>query len=199
MAGLRERKKNATRKAITSAAVELFNRKGYDNTSLEDIANHAGIGKATVYTYFSGKGDIFLTYCDDELDDAFKQLKITPAAGATLLNQLVEFFMLKFQFITQNREFGRQLLQEMLFPKEVNEKIKEHDQRYFDYLNDLFRSAQERGELSEDQDLFLLGVHFFSLYMGVLVGWYGDYIDTLEEAENALKQLFLQVLKGVEA
>lgn len=197
MAGIREQKKAETRKAIIESAVQLFSAKGFEKTSIEDIAKNAGIGKATVYTYFAAKSDIFLTHCDDELEEAFAALKKPEQEGITLLDQLVEFFMLKFTFVTQNHEFGRQLLREMVFPKEINQKAKEHDQRYFNFLEDVFRAAQNRGELAENQDLFLLTVHFFSLYLGVLAGWYGGYVESSEGAEEAMRNLFNQVIGGI--
>lgn len=197
MAGLREQKKAKTRKAIIDSAVQLFSSKGFEKTSIEDIAKLAGIGKATVYTYFATKGDIFLTYCDDELDVAFADLKKTKQDGGGLLDQLVEFFMLKFTFVTRNREFGRQLLREMVFPKEGSEKAREHDQRYFDFLEELFRAAQRRGELADSDDLFDLSVHFFSLYLGLLAGWYGGYVETAEEIEEGMRRLFRQVIGGI--
>jgi len=197
MAGLREHKKTATRRAITTAAVRLFSENGYEKTSIEDIAHEAGIGKATVYGYFANKEEIFLSYCDDELEEAFAGLQVTELQNAALIDQLVDFFILKFRFLTRNREFGRQLLREMIFPKTASEKPKEHDQRYFDILGKFFRAAQLRGEIDAEQDLFFLSVHFFSLYLGVLAGWYTGYVDTQEGVEEALRVLFSQVIKGI--
>ncbi len=197
MAGIREHKKAETRRAITAAAVELFSEKGYEKTSIEDIARVAKIGKATVYTYFSTKDEIFLSYCDEELEDSFAQFKAPFFADGKLIDQLLEFFMIKFRFISDNREFGRQLLREMVFPKVVNERAKEHDQRYFDILENIFTAAQRRGELADEPDMFYLSVHFFSIYLGVLAGWYTGYVVSLAEVEEALRALFTQAIDGV--
>lgn len=197
MAGLREYKKAETRQAITDAAVKLFSDKGFEKTSIEDIARGAGIGKATVYTYFSTKDEIFLAYCDEELEDSFAQFTAQNFKNGELIDQLVDFFMIKFRFITQNREFGRQLLREMVFPRIVNEKVKEHDQRYFDILENLFMAAQKRGELAELPDMFYLSVHFFSLYLGILAGWYTNYIESIDAVEEAMRTLFAQAIQGV--
>ncbi len=197
MAGIREQKKAETRKAITASAVQLFTEKGFEKTSIEDIAREAGIGKTTVYTYFSTKDEIFMSFCDEEMADSFARLQSPDRAGVKLLDQLLEFFMIKFTFITRDNEFGRQLLRDMVFPKVINEKAKEHDQRYFNILEELFRSAQQRGEISDQDDLFLLSVHFFSLYLGVLAGWYTGYVSTLEEVEDKMRVLFLQTLEGI--
>ena len=48
MSGLRERQKAERRQAISKAAIELFERQGFQNTTIEQIANQAGeIGRAS--------------------------------------------------------------------------------------------------------------------------------------------------------
>ena len=197
MAGIREQKKLETKRAIQTAAVKLFAENSFEKTSIEDIAKEAGIGKTTVYGYFATKNDIFINYCDDELDQAFAQLQATDCADKPLLDLLVDFFMIKFSFVTKNREFGRQMLREMVFPSEVNEKAKVHDQRYFDILEGFFIKAQAKEEISKEHDLFNLSVHFFSLYLGLLAGWYTGYLDSVLETEEAMRTLFSQALGGI--
>ena len=197
MVGIRELKKQETRKAILDAAVKLFAEKGFEQTSIEDIATEAGVGKTTIYGYFSNKNDIFINYCDEELDHAFAQLQKTDISEMALHDLLVDFFMLKFTFITRNREFGRQMLRAMVFPCEVNEKAKVHDQRYFDIIEGYLRAAQEKGEISAEHKLFDLSVHFFSLYLGLLAGWYTGYLNSVEEVEAAMSTLFKQAIGGI--
>lgn len=197
MAGVREKKKLETRKAIQNAAVKLFAEKSYEKTSIEDIAKEAGIGKTTVYGYFSTKDEIFIDYCDEKLELAFEKFQSDECGQKSLLDRLVDFFMLKFSFVTGNHEFGRHMLIEMIFPRSVNEKVKAHDQRYFDKLETIFRCAQENREIAPGHDLFYLSVHFFSLYLGVLAGWYSGYLDNLDEAEEGMRKLFNQALEGV--
>jgi len=57
--GLRERKKRATRRAISDAATELFMKKGFDNTSVVEIAEVVGVSPQTVLNYFPAKTDLF--------------------------------------------------------------------------------------------------------------------------------------------
>ncbi|MEE4254086.1 MAG: TetR/AcrR family transcriptional regulator [Desulfuromusa sp.] len=197
MAGIRERKKSETRKAIQAAAVKLFAEKSFEKTSIEDIAKEAGIGKTTVYGYFSNKNDIFIDYCDEELDQAFASLQTTESNEKTLRNRLVDFFMIKFSFVIKDQEFGRQMLRAMVFPSEINEKAKIHDQRYFDILEGFFINAREKGEIAQSHELFTLSVHFYSLYLGLLAGWYTGYLNTLQEAEEAMKSLFAQAIEGI--
>jgi AcrR family transcriptional regulator len=58
MPGLRERKKAATRLAIRDAGMRLFDDHGFGGTTVEDIAEAAGVSRATVFTYFPTKEEI---------------------------------------------------------------------------------------------------------------------------------------------
>ncbi|GAA3297347.1 TetR/AcrR family transcriptional regulator [Streptomyces cinereospinus] len=58
--GLRERKKTRTREAIRAAAYALIEERGYDATTIEQIADRAEVSASTVFRYFPTKEDIVL-------------------------------------------------------------------------------------------------------------------------------------------
>jgi AcrR family transcriptional regulator len=57
--GLRERKKRATRQAISDIATRLFIERGFDNVTVADVATAANVAKMTVFNYFPRKEDLF--------------------------------------------------------------------------------------------------------------------------------------------
>jgi AcrR family transcriptional regulator len=198
MSGIRESKKRRTREAIMAAAMRLFAEDGYERTSMEMLAREAGIGKGTIYGYFPTKDSIFLAYCEEEIDFAFAALERLSDPAAPLLEQLLTLFTSQFAFVTRNPEFGRHLVREMAFPRPAaQEASRQLDGRYIAGVGALLEAARQRGELKEECDIFLATVHFYSLYLVALSGWYGGYTRTPEEVEGSLRALFIQAFNGL--
>jgi AcrR family transcriptional regulator len=61
----RERKKQETRRRIYSAAFALFLEKGFDETTVEEIAERADVGKGTVFNYFPHKTSFLAAIFED--------------------------------------------------------------------------------------------------------------------------------------
>src|SRR5256884_3581454 len=61
---LRDRKRERTRRALIDAAAELFERNGYDQTTVAEIAAAAEIGTRTFFSYFASKEDILFPDSD---------------------------------------------------------------------------------------------------------------------------------------
>src|SRR3954452_8389109 len=61
---LRDRKKQRTRRALVEAAAELFEERGYDATTVADIAAAADIGTRTFFSYFASKEELLFPSSD---------------------------------------------------------------------------------------------------------------------------------------
>jgi AcrR family transcriptional regulator len=67
--GLRERKKQKTRDLLIGTALKLFLEKGYEETSIEEIAAAAEVSPRTFFRYFPNKEDV--VFLDQDKEDAF--------------------------------------------------------------------------------------------------------------------------------
>jgi AcrR family transcriptional regulator len=64
LVSLRERKRARTRQALVDAAVDLFERNGYERTTVADIAAAAEIGTRTFFSYFPSKEEVLFPEAD---------------------------------------------------------------------------------------------------------------------------------------
>jgi TetR/AcrR family fatty acid metabolism transcriptional regulator len=80
---------------IIGAAVQVFAKKGFAKTTINDIANAAGIGKGTVYEYFSNKEEIInqsYRYFMRAVEFDFQEILIREITGKEKLIRILEGF-----------------------------------------------------------------------------------------------------------
>jgi AcrR family transcriptional regulator len=84
MAGLRERKKHATRLAIHEAGMRLFAERGFTATTIDAIAEAADVSRATVFSYFPTKEEIVFGDAARAIDALAERLRDRPAGQETV-------------------------------------------------------------------------------------------------------------------
>jgi AcrR family transcriptional regulator len=73
--GLRERKRARTRQALAEAAADLFTRRGYDATTVADIAAAADIGTRTFFSHFASKEEVLFPESDERVAVAIEAFR----------------------------------------------------------------------------------------------------------------------------
>jgi AcrR family transcriptional regulator len=78
-AGLRQRKKDSSRRAIEDAAWELFAEQGYEETSINDIAERANVAPRTFFRYFPTKEAVLYPQFEELLRLVREEFRRRPA------------------------------------------------------------------------------------------------------------------------
>ena len=68
--GLRERKRQQTRRELIDAAMRLFEKKGYEQTTVAEIASTAGVSTKTFFNYFASKDEVLFPHLSGRIDAA---------------------------------------------------------------------------------------------------------------------------------
>lgn len=82
--GLRERKKAQTRLALEDAALELFATKGFDATTVDEIAAACDVSRRTFFRYYASKEEVFSGEHEDEETAVFEFISARPASEPAL-------------------------------------------------------------------------------------------------------------------
>jgi AcrR family transcriptional regulator len=87
---LRQRQAQETRRAITRAARSLFAERGYAATSIEVVAEEAGVAARTVYAIFGNKKSILAAICEDWLLEAGVMEAVAEGMSSSDLRRRIE-------------------------------------------------------------------------------------------------------------
>lgn len=76
--GRRERKRRETRKRIVEAATKLFLERGYDATTMNDIADTADVSRRSLFDYFATKEDVLFANQEDFIPALVEEMQQRP-------------------------------------------------------------------------------------------------------------------------
>lgn len=99
--------------ALLECAAELFLKNGYDAVSLDDIVQHAGGSKATIYKYFGNKEGLFRAICDYRREQFQQDITLTKKApDDQLYDYLIRILtnFIKHILLPQNTAFIRMVM-----------------------------------------------------------------------------------------
>lgn len=153
------------RARILDAALKLFEQRGFADVSMQQIADAAGVTKATLYHHFTGKEDLFVTLLRDVVNEFWQGTIARAQSEGPLeetLRDIVEYVATAAQdtdFVTWSDDMHRHISGDSL-----QGILTEHPEPH-DAIRSLFRRAIERGEMRQlDVD------GMTAIFIGILMG-----------------------------
>ncbi|OMF07187.1 TetR family transcriptional regulator [Paenibacillus amylolyticus] len=178
---------------ILTVAMELFNSKGYENTSVSEIVRKVGVSQGTFYNYFQSKEDVLNAACERTLSSRLEAIHhLVENRDLKAREKLIRIFMDAtpneqdedvFEYL--HKESNSTLHQKWIVI-EINALIP--------YIKKIVQQGAEEGEfLAQQPELkaeFLLVGAAFWLDRGVFTWNEQDYL----ERKNALNGIIDQLL-----
>ena len=193
--GRRERKKQEVRRKIFEAAFDLFREKGFEDTTVEEIAERADVGKGTVFNYFPRKTSFLAALTEDWMARLNEELGPVESWEGTTREKFERMFQFMADLSIESPDLARQALFEKLRqiqdPKNIVDKPEAREFRAMTrtVLNDGQASDEVRGDVEIEHAATLLeSAMHRTLALWLIVGGTAD--DLHEQISAKLDIIF---------
>ena len=193
--GIKLNLKDDKKSRIVTAAAHIFSQRGYSGTSVADIAVQAGIGKGTIYEYFSSKEDLFFAVFEWYANVTGGGLKVDISAlggSATqrleALNDAIVNLWDEIQDITAlTMEFWAASSASVMRQR-FRDAFKSLYQDLREMVSSLVQSGIDQGEFSRDIDAQAVASALVGTWDALfLQAWFDPEFKPLETAQHFLK------------
>jgi AcrR family transcriptional regulator len=196
-AGRRATNKADKLRRITSAVRELFVEKGFDGTTMRDIAARAGVGFGTLFDYAASKRDFLFLLFNPELEIVLDESAAAAHGERLFLDKLMAYFGGYYALYAGDRAIARAVLRELTFFNEGGEaeKFIEHRARFQGLVTTEVKSAMTRGELSEGEAEPISRI-IFAIYAWEVRRWLAAEAPSVARGLSELRELLALQING---
>ena len=143
---LTEEEQARRRHEIFHQVVKIFLKKGFQETSMREIAEAAGLGKSTLYDYFRTKDEILLYFFEDEINDLTESAQKIVAQALPADVRLRGVVKVHFEYLQANKHLLMRLSVEALRLKlESQKQIQKKRHAYQDLMRNLIAEGVREG------------------------------------------------------
>lgn len=124
---------------ILEVAKELFSQKGYQYSSMDELARRTGVSKPVIYELMGSKEQLFKTLMDFELDELEQKIINTVQASDELRSKLANGLKAFFEFVYEHRQSWQAFISATDYP--ITEAVKQARQRQARLVASLIKSS----------------------------------------------------------
>lgn len=151
---LRERKKRAQKQEIYQTATALFMEKGYENTTIDMIAEQADIGRATFFNYYPAKADILHEIANGAVEHAKRVFDKEFSEGSgPVIDKIKRSFTRFARIVERNPEYYQTVFLDVMRSQtgfvDAESAVRPN---LIDVLADHLAVEQKKGELDPSLD-----------------------------------------------
>ena len=138
---------NKTKRKIFETSMELFAKKGYDATSIEEITATVGVAKGTLYYHFSSKEEIFNFLIEEGMKLLKNSIYIKMAKVESSIGKLKAVMLIQIKIIVKYENLITILLSQIWGKEERNMRCKKYVFEYIEMIEEIVKEGIEKGEI----------------------------------------------------
>jgi TetR/AcrR family transcriptional regulator, cholesterol catabolism regulator len=190
----RQRRSAEIRERLFRAALALFGRKGFTDTTVEDITNEADVGKGTFFNHFPSKEHLLTAFTDMQLEKLQAEVEAMRHSNEPMQQFLENLSVRLMVDPSRTPEVVRALLLANLSSSSVRSVMQAKHARAEGLLTELVQMGQDRGEFRRDLSAREIAQVFRQSTFGTLLLWsvFGD-ASLPERIHTAISVLWLGV------
>lgn len=201
MVALRERQKTERHRRIVGAAASLFAEVGYEQASMEAIAERADVSKGTVYNYYHNKGELLLAIVTMEAKDTYEigqsiigDERIAPRKA---ILDLIDIYVGEPMKLMDKQTWRQAIAMSILQPESsFGQQYAEMDRKLGTQLVELILTLKSRGHFTDVPDLQALAEVLFNNVNMMFTLFMTDNAMSLEDLKKTLARQTIAVLES---
>jgi TetR/AcrR family transcriptional regulator, acrAB operon repressor len=192
-----------TRKAVLKAAMKVFSKKGYTQTSLAEVAKEAGMTRGAIYWHFSNKHQL-LSSVIDECDKEWEIMINNIINADTSPSQKIKTLISVFISLIVKKDQYRLMEEIMVFKTSSDSELQklylthmENVKLFRQMLKDLVQEGIDTGEFESRFEAESIVVAMTSYIAGIKTAWLSDIVGmsienySLHEKAEELAELLI--------
>lgn len=164
--------KTDKKKSICIAAAKLFGEKGFERTSLDEVAEKAGVAKGTIFYHFQSKDRLFSELIKEGIYALTKKVDEASKMNIVMTDKIELIIEFHFAFFKEHRDICLMLLGQMGdFQKKWKNNVELIRGSYLKSMEEIINEAKKENVISPKIETESLIITLFSLLAVAGIDW----------------------------
>ncbi len=180
---------------ILEVAIDIFAEKGFQQTTMQEIAETAGVGKGTIYRFYPGKDALLSSLVEFAIDEVTDAIRQALRHAESVVEKLKTVIAVEIAYYDEHPNLAKFLIREMLgYRMKFEEHIRRIQANRMSIIQPIIREGVDSGVLNKVNPT-TVAASLEGMILAAVMQWY--LMDTDFPAEEIPGDLYTMLLDGL--
>ncbi len=192
-------KSTLTKNSIIRAAIKVFNKKIFANSTISEIAQEANVADGTIYKYFKSKEDLFFSIPLEKTKEFCREFELHLQGINGASGKIRKFVWYYLYFFKVNPDYARTLMLEMRVSKNfAKTNAYESFKPFTKGILDIIEAGQSEGVIRKDKNIYLVRQLILGILEHIVTRWLlkGEKYDLMKHYDEVSDLIFSGIGKS---